>query len=100
MLEKLSDNELDKLFQKYYNALRNTQKRFPQDTLLRFYSYRKLAANENQIQVQQQADNSEDLINAFKANAIFQVQQINPRQAKINYIKLAKRELGHASYLD
>ena len=93
MLENLTNKELDNLFQKYYKAIRNTSKRFPQDTLLRFYSYYKLATNENQMQVQHLPENGEELINAFKANAMFQVQKINPREAKINYIKLAQKEL-------
>ncbi len=93
MLDKLSNTELDKLFVKYYQAIRDTSKRFPQDTLLRFYSYYKLATNENQMRVQQLPENGEELINAFKANAMFQVQKIDPRQAKINYIKLAQQEL-------
>ena len=93
MLDKLSNTELDELFQEYYQAVRDTSKRFPQDTLLRFYSYYKLATDENQMRVQHLPENGEELINAFKANAMFQVQQINPRQAKINYIKLAQQEL-------
>ena len=93
MLDKLSNTELDELFLKYYQAVRNTTKRFPQDTLLRFYSYYKLATDENQMKVQHLPENGEELINAFKANAMFQVQKIDPRQAKINYIKLAQEEL-------
>ena len=94
MLDKLSNTELDELFIKYYQAVRDTSKRFPQDTLLRFYSYYKLATDENKMKVQNLPDNDEELINAFKANAMFQVQQINPRQAKINYIRLAQQELN------
>lgn len=97
MLEKLTDTELDELFQEYYEAVRNTSKRFPQDTLLRFYSYYKLVTNENQMRVQHLPENGEELINAFKANAMFQVQKIDPRQAKINYIKLAKQEIDDIS---
>jgi len=93
MLDKLSDHELDKLFKEYYQAVRDTSKQFPQDVLLRFYSYYKLATNENQMTIKDQPENGEELINAFKANAMFQVQKFNPRQAKINYIKLAKKEL-------
>ena len=93
MLDKLSNTELEELFQEYYKAVRNTTKRFPQDTLLRFYSYYKLATDENQMRVQHLPENGEELINAFKANAMFQVQKIDPRQAKINYIKLAQQEL-------
>jgi acyl-CoA-binding protein len=93
MLDKLSNTELDELFQEYYKAIRNTTKRFPQDTLLRFYSYYKLATDENQMRVQHLPENGEELINAFKANAMFQVQKIDSRQAKINYIKLAQEEL-------
>ena len=94
MLEKLSDSELHQLFLKCYKAVSNTSKRFPQDILLRFYSYGKLATNETQTQFQHLPQSSKDLIDAFKANAMFQIQQIDPRQAKIAYIKLAKQELG------
>jgi acyl-CoA-binding protein len=92
-LNQLDKKELESLFQKCYNVVRNTSKRFPQDTLLRFYSYYKLATNEDRLEVRHLPENGEELINAFKANAMFQVQQMRPKQAKIKYIKLTMKEL-------
>ena len=101
MLEKLSDSELHQLFLKCYKAVGNTSKRFPQDILLQFYSYGKLATNETKMQFQHLPQSSKDLIDAFKANAMFQIQQIDPREAKIAYIKLANQELeGINRHLD
>ena len=60
----------------------------PADILLKLYAYYKIA-NKN-------FDNpgsKTPLINAFKANALIQAQNINRKEAMANYIELVDKEL-------
>lgn len=91
--EELTDEELERIFFKAYAQLGKTKKKFPQDVLLHFYSYYKHATNDNKLRVVHQPETGEELVNAFKANALFQIKSISQREAKINYIKLAKNHL-------
>ncbi|AIY13332.1 acyl-CoA-binding protein [Cellulophaga baltica] len=62
----------------------------PADFLLKLYAYYKIA-NEN-------FDNpgsSTPLINAFKANALFQAKNLSKKEAMKNYIALVRSELGN-----
>lgn len=92
--EELSDEELEEAFKNAYTKVGNTKIKFPQDVLLHFYSYYKHAANDNKLRVIHQPENGEELVNAFKANALFQIKSISQREAKISYITLAKQQLN------
>ncbi len=91
---KLTDNKLEEVFKNAYDKVGKTQKRFPQDILLHFYSYYKQATNDNTLQVFHQPETGEELVNAFKANALFQIKALSKREAKIKYIQLAKQQLN------
>lgn len=93
-LETYSEEDLDKLFEIAYTKVSETHQKFPQDVLLYFYAYYKHAKNESDLKVTQNPINGEELVNAFKANAMFQVKKFSERESKIKYIKLAKRHLG------
>ena len=56
---------------------------FPADFLLRLYAYYKKATNNYDI-----PSSSKPIINAFKTNALFQVQNISQDEAKQEYINL------------
>ncbi|WP_111685467.1 acyl-CoA-binding protein [Winogradskyella tangerina] len=56
---------------------------FPADFLLRLYAYYKKATNDYG-----RPSSRKPIINAFKTNALFQVQDISEDEAKQEYIKL------------
>ncbi len=93
-VSELSHEELEKLFEHAFHKLSTTNKKFPQDTLLHFYSYYKHATNDNQLRVFHHPENGEELVTAFKANALFQIKKYSQREAKIKYIELAQKYLG------
>lgn len=93
-LENYSEEDLNRLFDLAYTKVSKTRLKFPQDVLLYFYAYYKHAKNEGDLKVTQNPINGEELVNAFKANAMFQVKKFSERESKIKYIKLAKDYLG------
>jgi acyl-CoA-binding protein len=58
---------------------------FPADFLLRLYAYYKKATNNYS-----RPSSRKPIINAFKTNALFQVQNISEDEAKQEYINLVK----------
>jgi acyl-CoA-binding protein len=93
-LEKLTEQEVEKLFEHAYQKVSETKKKFPQDVLLYFYAYYKHAKNESDLKVTQNPIDGEELVNAFKANAMFQVKTFSEQESKLKYIRLAKLHLG------
>ncbi|MEX0287547.1 MAG: acyl-CoA-binding protein [Flavobacteriaceae bacterium] len=61
----------------------------PADTLLKLYAYYKIA-NRNSNNPRSKTP----LINAFKANALIQAQNVSRTDAMKNYIKLVKKEIA------
>lgn len=59
---------------------------FPADVLLNLYAYYKKATNNYSRPSSKKA-----IINAFKTNALFQVQSISPSEAKRLYIDLVNK---------
>ncbi|MDN6280468.1 MAG: acyl-CoA-binding protein [Psychroflexus sp.] len=89
-LDKLDEKSLEDLFQKAYRLVSGTDYAFKQDTLLLFYSYYKQATLENHtIRITHVPVSGDELVNAFKANALFQVKHLNRKEAKKHYILLA-----------
>lgn len=93
-LSNYSDEELDHLFEAAYSKVSETDKKFPQDVLLYFYAFYKNAKNESDLKVTQNPVNGEQLVSAFKANAMFQVKKLSINESKIKYIELAQKHLG------
>lgn len=56
---------------------------FPADFLLRLYAYYKKATNDYS-----RPSSKKSIINAFKTNALFQLEDITEDEAKIKYIDL------------
>ncbi|MGV6829653.1 MAG: acyl-CoA-binding protein [Flavobacteriales bacterium] len=75
-------DKLEKDFKNAVEMVNNHKEPFPADLLLRLYSYYKVATNNQAL-----PSSKTPLINAFKANAIFQNQNLTVEEAKQNYIK-------------
>jgi len=79
---------LDKEFKTAVESIRNYKEPFPADTLLKLYAFYKRATNDYS-----RPNSSKAIINAFKTNALFQVEDITQDEAKKRYIELAKEYL-------
>ena len=77
----MSANKLQKAFEEAVNRINNHTEAFPADLLLRLYAYYKRANNNLD-----DPNSKNPLINAFKANALFQTSGITPDEAKKEYI--------------
>ena len=79
---------LDKEFKTAVESISNYKEPFPADTLLKLYAFYKKATNDYS-----RPNSSKSIINAFKTNALFQVEDITQDEAKKRYIELAKEYL-------
>ena len=85
-------NKLDSEFKLAVESINNHQDPFPADTLLKLYAYYKKATNNYS-----RPNSSKPIINAFKTNALFQVNNISQEEAKKRYIELSKKYLFNRS---
>ncbi len=84
LLQKpMGKTDLDTAFQEAVNRVNNHTDPFPADTLLKLYAYYKRATNDYG-----KPSSKKPIINAFKTNALFQVQNVSPKAAKEKYIEL------------
>lgn len=79
----MTSEELDVDFKDAVKRINNFQGPFPADFLLRLYAYYKKATNNYS-----RPSSGKPIINAFKTNALFQVQNISQDEAKRIYIDL------------
>ena len=79
----MSSEELEIEFQDAVNRVNVHTDPFPADTLLKLYAYYKKATNDYSRPSSKKA-----IINAFKTNALFQVENITEDEAKRVYIDL------------
>ncbi len=84
------NKDLNIRFNEAYKLASNTSEKLPQDVMLQFYAYYKQATKGNNYQ---QPSGNEDLRNAFKLNAWFQLSRISEDEAKIEYINLVNKYL-------
>jgi acyl-CoA-binding protein len=75
--------ELDIEFDAAVERVNDHTEPFPADFLLRLYAYYKKATNDYG-----RPSSRKQIINAFKTNALFQVQNISEDEAKQEYINL------------
>jgi diazepam-binding inhibitor (GABA receptor modulating acyl-CoA-binding protein) len=81
----------DKLYSDFLNAVKQVndyKKPLPADLLLKLYAYYKIA-NKNY----NNPGSKTPLINAFKANALIQAQNIGREEAMELYINLVQKEI-------
>jgi len=89
----MEKDSLQNEFKKAVAFISNYTDPLPPDLLLKLYAYYKIA-NKN-------FDNpgsKTPLINAFKANALFQAKNLQPEEAMERYIVLVKKEFGISSF--
>jgi len=79
----MNSEELDNTFQEAVARINAHTEPFPADFLLRLYAYYKKATNNYG-----RPSSSKPIINAFKTNALFQVQHVTEDEAKQVYIDL------------
>lgn len=77
----METSKLDIAFQNAVNSINSHLEPFPADVLLKLYAYYKRATNN-----QSSPSSSNPLINAFKTNALFQIQGLTVDEAKQRYI--------------
>jgi acyl-CoA-binding protein len=88
----MSEQDLDKEFHNAVESINKHKEPFPADTLLKLYAFYKIATNDYG-----RPSSSKAIINAFKTNALFQVQNMTEEEAKKEYIALAKKYLLYRS---
>ncbi|MEL4307890.1 acyl-CoA-binding protein [Joostella sp. CR20] len=77
--------ELDKEFEEAVARVNNCEDLFPADFLLRLYAYYKKATQNSEP-----PGSRRSIINAFKANALFQARGLTEEDAKKQYVALVK----------
>lgn len=85
MLLPVDDKELNTAFEKSVSMVSAHLEPFPADVLLKLYAYYKIATRNREL-----PQGSKPLINAFKANALFQARELTQYEAKRKYIETAK----------
>jgi acyl-CoA-binding protein len=78
----MSPEELQNAFEESVDRVNNHLEPFPADLLLRLYAYYKKANNN-----EDDPNSKTPLINAFKANALFQTRNMSPDEAKTAYVE-------------
>ncbi|MBT8186437.1 MAG: acyl-CoA-binding protein [Croceitalea sp.] len=84
----MNDTALHKKFEEAVAYVSNYTSPLPADLLLKLYAYFKIA-NKNY----NNPGSKTPLINAFKANALIQAQNISRNEAMQNYIDLVNKEI-------
>ncbi len=79
----MSNKDLDIEFLDAVSRVNDFIEPFPADTLLKLYAYYKKATNDYS-----RPKSKKPIINAFKTNALFQVEDITEDEAKRMYIDL------------
>jgi len=85
---EMNSETLDTKFREAVNRINSHKDPFPADTLLKLYAYYKKSTNDYN-----RPSSGKAIINAFKTNALFQVENITQDQAKQRYIDLANKYL-------
>ena len=78
-------------FLKAYEIASKTDKKFPPDILLHFYSYYKRATEQNGFYIP--PSESGDLRSSFKVNALIQVKNLSRQEAEEKYIELVEQHI-------
>jgi len=80
--------DLDKKFDKAFEIASAMTKKLPPDIMLKFYAYYKHATSKSSIYL---PSGDDEIRNAFKMNAYFQLSDITPDEAKQKYIELVEK---------
>jgi acyl-CoA-binding protein len=82
----MSNKSLDNIFEEAVTRVNAHTEPFPADILLKLYAYYKKATNDYG-----KPRSKKSIINAFKTNALFQVENVNEDEAKQAYIDLVNQ---------
>ena len=80
--------KLDQRFDKAFEIASAMTQKLPPDTMLKFYAYYKLATKGHNYST---PSGENGLRNAFKLNAIFQLNKVSEDEAKLKYIELVEK---------
>ncbi|WP_417445119.1 acyl-CoA-binding protein [Joostella sp.] len=86
----MNSEELNKEFEEAVDRVNNYESLFPADFLLRLYAYYKKATHNSEP-----PSSKRSIINAFKANALFQARGMTEDEAKEKYVKLVKEYFNY-----
>lgn len=86
----MTAEEVDQKFLQAYEKASKTSQRFPPDIMLKFYAYYKQATKKEGIY---RPSGQDDIKNAFKINALLQVQGLTVQEAKEQYIQLVNEHI-------
>ena len=84
-------NDLERRFHKAFEIASAMTEKLPPDVMLQFYSYYKHATNKDTVV---RPSGSDNVRNAFKLNAYFQMANISEEEAKKEYIGLVEKYTG------
>lgn len=79
--------ELDETFEAAFQKASNTKIQLPPDIMLYFYAYYKKATIDRPFY---NPSGENELRNAFKINALFQIRDVSQNEAKRKYIELVE----------
>jgi|TARA_R110002012_G_scaffold303042_2_gene504622 acyl-CoA-binding protein len=79
----MTDEDLNTAFEDAVERINKHKEPYPADLLLRLYAYYKKATNNYN-----RPSSKKQIINAFKTNALFQIQSVDSNEAKQAYIDL------------
>ncbi|SFU62450.1 Acyl-CoA-binding protein [Pustulibacterium marinum] len=82
----MTHKNLNKAFDEAVEKVNSHTGNFPADVLLRLYAYYKIATRD-----MSSPGSRTPLINAFKANALFQTQDLKTDEAKEKYVEAVNR---------
>ena len=80
--------ELDRKFNSAFEIASGMTKKLPSDVMLRFYAFYKHATSEDEFA---KPSGNNNVRNAFKLNAWFQINNITVNEAKQKYIELVEK---------
>ena len=85
------ESDLDKEFNEAFDRISKLRKAIAPDIMLKFYAYNKQANFGNKFS----PNNELNVRNAFKLNTCMQLKGMKPKEAKQEYINLAKTVLNN-----
>lgn len=72
-----------------------TDRKFPPDVMLQFYAYYKKGKKGSEgNEIYTPARSQQDVLNGFKANALLQVENLTPQEAREKYIQMVEKYIG------
>lgn len=83
----MSENDLNIRFNLAFEKSSAFEGKIPQDVMLKLYALYKIGLNETRLN----SNLNQDMVSAFKSNAIFQFSQYTPKECKEMYIELVNQ---------